>query len=214
MRPRPSAPWSRLWRLDIAADRLQRLALALGADVPMCLGARPAFVGGIGEEVEAAPGLPACALVLVNPRQALPTPKVFALRTGAFSERRSIRSTARLRAGSGRSLASRRNDLTAAAVAVVPAVAEVLAALAARTGRPAGADERQRRHLLRPVRGRGCGPGSGGVAGRTPPRLVGHLGRRGCGRYRRRCGTTLRPALRAATFPRKFPSGTWGVAKR
>ncbi len=75
----------RLWRLDLEPAALASLALALGADVPMCLAGRPSFVAGVGEEITPAPGLPGFALLLVNPRIPLATPKVFAGRSGPFS---------------------------------------------------------------------------------------------------------------------------------
>ena len=124
----------RLWRVDIDGERLRRLALALGADVPMCLRARPVFVGGIGERIEEAPDLPACALLLVNPRAALPTPRVFARRAGPFSQPgRFTTPPADARALAAK-LAERRNDLMEAAIGLVPAIASVLDALRATPG--------------------------------------------------------------------------------
>jgi 4-diphosphocytidyl-2-C-methyl-D-erythritol kinase len=125
----------RLWRIDIDGARLRRLALALGADVPMCLDIRPSFVGGIGERIEAAPDLPSCALVLINPRVALPTAQVFARRAGPFSQAARFNGAwpADARALVAL-LAERRNDLTAAAMAIAPEVASVLDALASTPG--------------------------------------------------------------------------------
>ena len=52
--------------------------LALGADVPVCMHApKPAIMSGIGENVQDAPRLPPCAMVLVNPRVEVPTKEVF-----------------------------------------------------------------------------------------------------------------------------------------
>jgi 4-diphosphocytidyl-2-C-methyl-D-erythritol kinase len=123
----------RVWRLDIDGERLRRLALALGADVPMCLRARPAFVGGIGERIEEAPDLPPCALVLVNARAALPTAQVFAHRSGPFSRPGRFTAPGDARAFAAK-LAERRNDLTEAAIGLVPAIASVLDALRAMPG--------------------------------------------------------------------------------
>ena len=58
---------------------LHILALRLGADVPFFLDPRPAFVAGIGEVLEAAPGVPALPLLLANPGEPLSTARVFAL---------------------------------------------------------------------------------------------------------------------------------------
>jgi 4-diphosphocytidyl-2-C-methyl-D-erythritol kinase len=124
----------RLWRVAIDGERLRRLALTLGADVPMCLRGRPAFVGGIGEEIEAAPELPACALLLVNPRVTLPTPQVFARRRGPFSQAGRFGAPAADARALAAQLADRRNDLTEAAIGLAPAIAAVLDALRATPG--------------------------------------------------------------------------------
>lgn len=124
----------RLWRLVIDPPHLARLALALGADVPMCLAGRPVFVGGIGEHIDDAPPVPDCALVLVNPRCALPTPQVFARRAGPFSPAARFATPADDARALADLLADRGNDLTAAAIAARPEVASVLDALAAAPG--------------------------------------------------------------------------------
>ena len=122
-----------LWRLDPAQADLAALAATLGADVPVCLAARAAWLGGIGEVVEPAPALPPVTALLVNPGIALPTPAVFKARQGPFSApaRFAMPEDA---AGLAALLAARRNDLTAAAVALVPAIGDVLERLAALEG--------------------------------------------------------------------------------
>ena len=124
----------RLWDVPIADEDLAPVALSLGADVPMCLHGRPVYVGGIGEDIEAAPALPACALVLVNPRVPLPTPQVFRGRTAPFSAPGRFAAPPRDAAELAALLARRSNDLTTAAVALVPEVATVLDALSAIPG--------------------------------------------------------------------------------
>ena len=118
-----------LWELRIKAGTLDRIALSLGADVPMCLNSRSAFVGGVGDEVAAAPALPAFAVVLVNPRIPLPTPAVFRTRTGPFSAPGRFASAPANPMEMATLLAQRRNDLTSAAIALVPGVSDVLSAL-------------------------------------------------------------------------------------
>jgi 4-diphosphocytidyl-2-C-methyl-D-erythritol kinase len=56
---------------------LAAMALALGADVPFFLEARPAVARGIGERLEAFPHLRPMPLVIVYPGQALATADVF-----------------------------------------------------------------------------------------------------------------------------------------
>ncbi|GAB4286173.1 MAG: 4-(cytidine 5'-diphospho)-2-C-methyl-D-erythritol kinase [Roseovarius sp.] len=59
-------------------------AIALGADIPLCLHARAARVRGIGDRVTPVPGLPTLDAVLVNPNQPVPTAKVFARLQGRY----------------------------------------------------------------------------------------------------------------------------------
>lgn len=67
----------RLWGVAPDAAALARLALSLGADVPVCLHSTPAMMAGVGELLAAAPGFPAFWLVLVNPMRGLSTASVF-----------------------------------------------------------------------------------------------------------------------------------------
>jgi 4-diphosphocytidyl-2-C-methyl-D-erythritol kinase len=68
---------NRLWRLDWPADRLARLGLALGADVPFFLFGRTAYARGVGERLVALE-LPPVWFVVVAPPVAVPTAAVFA----------------------------------------------------------------------------------------------------------------------------------------
>jgi 4-diphosphocytidyl-2-C-methyl-D-erythritol kinase len=121
---------ARLWRLAPADDDLSAVGLTLGADVPVCLFDRAAFVGGIGERIDAAPRLPPFWLVLANPGVAVPTPAVFRSRTGPFSSPgRFIEAPAAPAAFAGL-LAMRRNDLGPPAEAIAPAIRETVTALA------------------------------------------------------------------------------------
>ncbi|TIS99092.1 4-(cytidine 5'-diphospho)-2-C-methyl-D-erythritol kinase, partial [Mesorhizobium sp.] len=65
------------WRLDLDEAELARVALPLGADVPMCLAAKPLIARGIGDELSTVPGFPALGLVLVNPGITVSTAEVF-----------------------------------------------------------------------------------------------------------------------------------------
>ncbi|MDE0058616.1 MAG: 4-(cytidine 5'-diphospho)-2-C-methyl-D-erythritol kinase [Defluviicoccus sp.] len=77
-----------LWDVTLPGDALAALALRLGADVPVCLAARPSMVRGIGERIDAAPALPTAPILLVNPAVPLATAAVFAAREGPFSKPR------------------------------------------------------------------------------------------------------------------------------
>ncbi|MGI6851344.1 4-(cytidine 5'-diphospho)-2-C-methyl-D-erythritol kinase [Mesorhizobium sp. 1B3] len=61
----------------VAQDQIFRIAGELGADVPMCLAARPLLARGIGHDIEPVARFPALAMVLVNPGIAVSTPAVF-----------------------------------------------------------------------------------------------------------------------------------------
>jgi len=122
---------SRLWRLDLPAAELSALALTLGADVPVCLAGRPARMTGVGEVLDAAPRLPACGIVLVNPGVAVATPSVFRVRTGDFSPPLDLPQRWPDAAALAATLSACRNDLQAPAISLAPAIADVLAALRA-----------------------------------------------------------------------------------
>jgi 4-diphosphocytidyl-2-C-methyl-D-erythritol kinase len=115
-----------LWRVALPVDELFDLAARIGADVPMCLAGRPALVSGAGEQLAPAPPLPGCAILLVNPGAGLPTAEVFAARHGRFAPVRPLARPWTDLAGFAAALAERGNDLTEAAVALRPVIADVL----------------------------------------------------------------------------------------
>ena len=117
-----------LWRVALPVEELFDLAARLGADVPMCFAGRAALASGVGEQLAPAPPLPPCAVLLTNPRVALPTPDVFKARRGGFSEPRPPQPWKDLASFSS-ALAERGNDLTEAAITLQPVVADVLAFL-------------------------------------------------------------------------------------
>jgi 4-diphosphocytidyl-2-C-methyl-D-erythritol kinase len=119
-----------MWHRPLGPDALARLALQLGADTPACLAARPVWVGGIGERIEDAAGLPPAGIVLANPRRTLPTADVFRARRGAFSAAGRFDPMPADAAGLAMVLEDRRSDLTGAALGLLPDIAPVLARLA------------------------------------------------------------------------------------
>lgn len=124
----------RLWGLTPEAPFLPALSLALGADVPVCIEARPARMQGIGERLTAVPALGECPLVIVWPGIPCPTGAVYRHFSGPF------RAETPLPPGlepAGALIASLRacgNDLTDAARMIVPEIDAVLAALEAQAG--------------------------------------------------------------------------------
>ncbi|MGY9046211.1 hypothetical protein P775_25660 [Puniceibacterium antarcticum] len=116
-----------IWNLPVPED-----VLALGADVPVCMQTRAQRLQGVGEVLSAVERLPECDILLVNPGVAVSTPEVFR----ALQSRDNPAMPADLPIwDSAETLADwlqgQRNDLTAAAVAVQPVIAEVLEALCA-----------------------------------------------------------------------------------
>lgn len=124
----------RLWRIEAHSVDLMRIALDLGADVPVCLAGRPSFVGGIGERIDPAPVMPVAGLLMVNPRVELATPAVFAARDGAFSKPHRFAGAPRSVTHLAELLADRRNDLTDAAIGLAPEIGDALALIGALPG--------------------------------------------------------------------------------
>ena len=129
---------ARLWRIGpegpVGAVDLAALAAGLGADVPVCLAGRPARMGGVGELLAPAPGLPRFGLALVNPGVPVATAEVFRRRTGPFSAPASLPAGWPDTRAMADDLAGLHNDLEPPARALCPPIGEVLAALAARPG--------------------------------------------------------------------------------
>ncbi len=67
---------NRLWDAGAGKAELQRLALSLGADVPIFIHGRAAFAEGVGERFSDVTVAPAWYLVLI-PRVAVPTGEIF-----------------------------------------------------------------------------------------------------------------------------------------
>jgi 4-diphosphocytidyl-2-C-methyl-D-erythritol kinase len=106
---------------------------ATGADVPVCIEPRTRLMRGIGEILSAPLKLPALQGVLVNPGVAVATRAVFAGWTPPVMPPIPV-DPAAIAALSGREallqfLKDHANDLEAPAIAIAPAVADVLAAL-------------------------------------------------------------------------------------
>lgn len=105
-------------------------AIDLGADVPMCVAARPLIAKSIGNELTAVHTVPELCLVLANPNVAVSTPEVF--------QRLSNRNNPALPAlpedldlaGFAEWLSRTRNDLQLPALHLCPAIGETLIALA------------------------------------------------------------------------------------
>jgi 4-diphosphocytidyl-2-C-methyl-D-erythritol kinase len=126
-----------MWKLDLDANTLSRIALSLGADVSVCLHGRTCLMSGIGEEITALPDLPSVPMVLINPGKAVSTPEIFKARadegfsaTGAWDTEQTFQSGAAL----ADALSECGNDLTLPATGILPEICDVLNALAREEG--------------------------------------------------------------------------------
>ena len=125
---------------NLAPDdpRLHDAARATGADVPVCLDPRPRVMRGIGEILSAPLPLPRLAALLVNPGVAVPTKLVFSGWKPSANAPRPAERVALPKMQNEEQLldwlASEANDLEAPAIALAPAIAEVLVSLRAAAG--------------------------------------------------------------------------------
>ena len=109
---------NRLWRVDLPRATLQKLALQLGADVPVFIFGQTALAEGVGEILRPIGAPPAWYVVLTPPVQ-VPTAVVFAALE--LTRDTSPLKIARFSAGMGR------NDLQSVVVSLYPEVARHLA---------------------------------------------------------------------------------------
>ncbi|KJE35653.1 4-diphosphocytidyl-2C-methyl-D-erythritol kinase [Thalassospira sp. HJ] len=128
---------SEMWKLELDDATLSRIALSLGADVPVCLHGKTCVMSGIGEEITELPDLPPVPMVLINPGKAVSTPEIFKARadegfspTGAWDTNQTFQSGAAL----ADALSECGNDLTLPATGILPEICDVLNALAREEG--------------------------------------------------------------------------------
>jgi 4-diphosphocytidyl-2-C-methyl-D-erythritol kinase len=117
------------WQID-DRNALTAIGLELGADLPMCLLARPLVARGIGERLEPIERFPSLPMVLVNPGMALPTSHVFRALASPDNSPLPLPPSRLDFAALCNWLCSSRNDLEAPAIAIAPAIADALRALA------------------------------------------------------------------------------------
>jgi 4-diphosphocytidyl-2-C-methyl-D-erythritol kinase len=129
--------------LSLDDQRLHEVALATGADVPVCLASRPCDMTGVGESLLPL-SLPIMPCVMVNPRVPVATRAVFnalGLRNGELLVGATdvLRGTAWPEAGASvedwvEVLAASSNDLEAPATRIQPIIGDVISALSASNG--------------------------------------------------------------------------------
>lgn len=125
-----------VWRLGFSDIDLMRVAVTLGADVPVCVPARSAWMTGVGDAV-APLSAPPLHAVLVNPLKPLRTADVFR-RFDALGLGRTLSDDAppvwRSPQEAAEGAAALGNDLVAAASDMLPDISEIVSVLAATPG--------------------------------------------------------------------------------
>ncbi|HVW54967.1 MAG TPA: 4-(cytidine 5'-diphospho)-2-C-methyl-D-erythritol kinase [Rhizobiaceae bacterium] len=112
----------------LSDEALLEVAAKLGADLPMCLAARPLVARGIGERIEILRGFPSLPMVLVNPGVEVSTPAVFR----ALSKRDNAPLPSRPPSDPKHLFAwleQTRNDLQSPACGIAPPISDVLRTL-------------------------------------------------------------------------------------
>jgi 4-diphosphocytidyl-2-C-methyl-D-erythritol kinase len=104
------------------SETIQKIALSLGADVPVCLFGKTCRMQGVGEVITPLKQLPFEHIVLVNPTQACSTAAIF--KTIGLQPGQNFKSPLVPDAP-----AQWRNDMTDAAISVLPVIADVLQSL-------------------------------------------------------------------------------------
>ncbi|MCV0395390.1 MAG: 4-(cytidine 5'-diphospho)-2-C-methyl-D-erythritol kinase [Rhizobiaceae bacterium] len=117
------------WELALEAPELALIGAEIGADLPMCLAARPLLASGVGEAIHPLDSFPALALVLVNSGVQVATGDVFTRlarkehfglpQTGEIANLASLLDW----------LEETRNDLEPPACEIAPAILETIEAL-------------------------------------------------------------------------------------
>ena len=114
-------------------DGLEAIAAELGADGAACFRARPVIAEGRGERLSPAPLLPRLDAVLVNPRAPSPTGAVYRAYDAAgapgSADRPTLPEAFEDAVEAAAFFAACRNDLEAPAVALTPAIGDVLETL-------------------------------------------------------------------------------------
>jgi len=146
---------NRLWRLNFSLEKLIKIGLQLGADVPFFLGGHNAWVEGIGEKMDPVV-LPSGRFLVVKPVEGLETRLIFsdpALKRD--SETAIISGFAANAFGFGR------NDLQSVAQRLCPGVTQALEWLASRglSGRMTGSGSAVFAQMLQDVDLRGAPSG-------------------------------------------------------
>jgi 4-diphosphocytidyl-2-C-methyl-D-erythritol kinase len=121
---------------ELALDdpRLASAALAVGADVPVCLDPRARIMRGVGDLLSEPLAMPPLPALLVNPRVPVATRDVFDAFSGSAGAKTPVGAPPNARDAVIDFLARNDNDLAQAAIACAPVIIDVLIALRALPG--------------------------------------------------------------------------------
>jgi 4-diphosphocytidyl-2-C-methyl-D-erythritol kinase len=125
---------ARLNAIALDDPRLSMAALAVGADVPVCLASRARVMRGIGEQLSEALALTPLPALLVNPGTPLSTQEVFKAFAGSQGSNADLAGVPAETGALIDCLKLHPNDLTRAAIARAPIIADVLSSLEALPG--------------------------------------------------------------------------------
>jgi 4-diphosphocytidyl-2-C-methyl-D-erythritol kinase len=123
---------NQVWGVGLSSQALQDLGALLGADVPACVIGQALRMTGTGEATETVPPLPRLGIVLVNPLVSCPTAPVYQKfdQIGLFNESPvEPLPTLHTQPMLLEFLRVSPNDLEAPAIALVPKIGDVLAAI-------------------------------------------------------------------------------------
>jgi 4-diphosphocytidyl-2-C-methyl-D-erythritol kinase len=119
----------KLWDIELSRPALDDLLLSLGADVPVCFHAAPALLRGIGDVVTPLSFLPEMPVVLMNPLKPCPTAGIFKSYRGGFKPESILPAHIEKAKKLLHFIRANDNDLTAAAVQMVPEITNIIQAL-------------------------------------------------------------------------------------
>jgi 4-diphosphocytidyl-2-C-methyl-D-erythritol kinase len=117
------------WGEDAESAAVHEIAKKIGQDVPCCISRKTCYFRETGNVTDSGPKMPSVSVVLVNPGKALPTPSVYKARKGAFSASARLEKEPKDAIELCVMLSERRNDLTDAAVSLMPEIGIVLSAI-------------------------------------------------------------------------------------
>ena len=126
---------SRLWNIRLEDCDFSELVTYLGADAPICLLGRTAFVSGVGEKLNPINISPIVPIVLINPMVGLSTPTVFKSHKKPFTNKMIMVPPPYDFEPLIRFLSKNcKNDLTDSAISLVPEILTVLDILKKNSG--------------------------------------------------------------------------------